>query len=116
MKQFNRALADYDRALALDPNLADAYNNRGILHLARGDVEAAQADFSAAIAINPAHALAYYNRGIALRLHGDLEDSKKDLEQAATLTPRLRDSVRMLVSRTLMNEKQALESPSGNPP
>ena len=43
MKEFDRASADYDQALALDPNLADAYNNRGIVYFAQGDLEAAMA-------------------------------------------------------------------------
>jgi tetratricopeptide (TPR) repeat protein len=43
---FERALAEYRRALQLDPKLAQAYIYRGGLHLQMGNVEAARADLA----------------------------------------------------------------------
>ncbi|MBN9518334.1 tetratricopeptide repeat protein [bacterium] len=45
----DRALADYDAALRLDPALAPAALNRGVLHLAAGRLAAAEADFAHAL-------------------------------------------------------------------
>ena len=46
--QIERAIADYDSALQLDPTLADIYNTRGELWWKKGDRPRALADFAAA--------------------------------------------------------------------
>ncbi|MGJ5175889.1 tetratricopeptide repeat protein [Bradyrhizobium oligotrophicum] len=57
----DRAIADYDVALQLDPTLADIFNARGELHRKRGDRPKALADFAAALRLNPDHASARSN-------------------------------------------------------
>ncbi len=57
----DRAIADYDVALQLDPTLADILNARGELHRKRGDRPRALADFAAALRLNPGHASARSN-------------------------------------------------------
>ena len=59
------AIADYDIAIRLNPDHADAYNNRGNAKSALGQHFAAIADYDIAIRLNPDDARAYYNRGIA---------------------------------------------------
>ena len=39
------ALADYNRAIELNPSYFEAYNNRGNIYMARGDNERALQDF-----------------------------------------------------------------------
>jgi tetratricopeptide (TPR) repeat protein len=59
------ALADFDRAIQLDPNFVEAYNRRG--HLKRNrlkDYQGALADFNRAISLEPNNAFLYTNRGI----------------------------------------------------
>jgi hypothetical protein len=46
-----RAMAAYDRALALDPNLISASAARGLAHEAKGDINSAKRDFQAALNI-----------------------------------------------------------------
>ena len=41
----DRALADYDKAIELDPKFALAYSNRGLVHTAKGDNAAAIGDY-----------------------------------------------------------------------
>jgi tetratricopeptide (TPR) repeat protein len=48
-----RAIADYDGVLRLDPSLADIHNTRGELWRKKGDRPRALADFGAAIKLNP---------------------------------------------------------------
>jgi tetratricopeptide (TPR) repeat protein len=57
----DRAIADYDVALQLDPTLADIFNARGELHRKKGDRPRALADFAAALRLNPDHASARDN-------------------------------------------------------
>ncbi len=51
----DRAIADYDVALRLDPTSADVFNARGELWRKQGDRPKALADFGAAIKLNPEH-------------------------------------------------------------
>ena len=57
----DRAIADYDIALRLDPTLADVFNARGELWRKQGDRPKALADFGAAIKLNPEHSAARGN-------------------------------------------------------
>src|SRR5262245_51729587 len=68
---YDRALADFDKAIQLKPDYADAYNNRGEAYLDKGDKERAFADFDKAIQLKPDYADAYNNRGKAYFYKGD---------------------------------------------
>jgi tetratricopeptide (TPR) repeat protein len=57
----DRAIADYDGVLRLDPALADIHNARGELRRRKGDLPKAVADFAAAIKLNPDHVVARAN-------------------------------------------------------
>ncbi|MEH2523593.1 tetratricopeptide repeat protein [Bradyrhizobium sp. AZCC 1620] len=57
----DRAIADYDGVLRLDPALADVHNARGELWRRKGDLPKAVADFAAAIKLNPDHVTARAN-------------------------------------------------------
>jgi tetratricopeptide (TPR) repeat protein len=59
--QIDRAIADYDTALRLDPTLADIFNVRGELFRRKGDRPRALADFATAIRLNPQHEAARAN-------------------------------------------------------
>lgn len=60
-QQYDRAIADYDTALRLDPAQADAFNHRGEVWRKKGDRPRALADFGAAIKFNPEHSSARGN-------------------------------------------------------
>ena len=67
--QVDRAIADDDAALQLDPTLADVFNARGELWRRKGDRPHALADFAAAIKLNPQHEAARANyKSLALEL------------------------------------------------
>jgi tetratricopeptide (TPR) repeat protein len=59
--QIDRAIADYDTVLRLDPTLSDIFNARGELWRKKGDRPRALADFAAAIKLNPDHPAAKGN-------------------------------------------------------
>jgi hypothetical protein len=61
LKDGGGTVVDYDHALALDPQYAAAYNNRGVARKAQGDLAAAIADYDQALALDPQYAAAYYN-------------------------------------------------------
>jgi tetratricopeptide (TPR) repeat protein len=65
-----QALAEYDAALAFDPNYAEALDNRGVIWDAEGKYDRAIAAYNRAIAVSPSDASAYYNRGNATPIWG----------------------------------------------
>jgi tetratricopeptide (TPR) repeat protein len=48
LKDYRAAIVDYDRALELDPNLAEAYYNRGLTHIFLGNNRQGVQDLSKA--------------------------------------------------------------------
>jgi len=82
------AIADYNRAIELNPKDARAYYNRGIAKRAKGDLDGAIADFSRAIELDPKYAIAYNNRGIAKDDKGDLDGAIGDYNRAIELDPK----------------------------
>lgn len=86
---FEQALADYDRAIALDESEPDAYLNKG-LALLRRDRSGAQALPLLDIAIERGTrepAVAHYARGVAHELNGDIPAAYYDIRRAAELDP-----------------------------
>ncbi|MEN3374985.1 MAG: hypothetical protein V7604_340, partial [Hyphomicrobiales bacterium] len=78
----DKAIADFDEALKLEPKNASIYNNRGNARGDKGESDAATADFEAALKINPRYAAAYFNRGNALAAKGETERALKDYDAA----------------------------------
>jgi len=82
-----RAMADYDRAIRLNPNDYYAFYNRGLAYADRGDPPQAVADFTVAIRLRPKDSDAYLQRGvIALNTHR-LDEALADFNTAHELSP-----------------------------
>jgi tetratricopeptide (TPR) repeat protein len=70
----DRAMADYDAAIRLDPNLGEAFDARGLEWQDRGELDRAIADFTEAIRVGVKSGRIepmYQHRGIALRDKGE---------------------------------------------
>ena len=83
------AIADYDKAIQLKPDLADAYSNRGNAKGRLERYEDAITDFDKAIQLEPDMAEAYSNRGNAKGGLGRYEDAIIDYDKAIQLKPDL---------------------------
>jgi len=59
--EIDRAIADYDTALRLDPTLTEVFNSRGELFRKKGDRVHALSDFGTAVKLDPNHAAAKAN-------------------------------------------------------
>jgi tetratricopeptide (TPR) repeat protein len=82
------ALEDYNKAIALDPNYADSYVERGNVLLGLGDKQGAIADYTRAIKLDPNYALAYYNRGVVRNDLGDKQGALVDYTKAIEFDPK----------------------------
>lgn len=86
------AITAYRKALALDPGLAAARTNLGILLYQRGEVDAARAEFEAALAGDPEQAEARFNLGNLLLERGDVEVAAAELRRVLALAPDFADA------------------------
>ncbi|MEW4529757.1 tetratricopeptide repeat protein [Maioricimonas sp. JC845] len=86
------ALADFDQALQIDPDFADALNNRGLVRLMQNDLDAAEADFNRAIALRPDLAEPYANRGVVYRRRNRFDKAIADYTRALKRDPRHLDA------------------------
>jgi Flp pilus assembly protein TadD len=68
---FQQAISDFTQVITINPNNAEAYNNRGTAYDGIKDYSSAIRDFTQAITINPNYAMAYSNRGAS---HSKLKD------------------------------------------
>ena len=59
----DRAIADFNRAIDLDPQCAEAYDSRGSAYRSEDGFDRAITDFDQAMAPNPQFAEAFYIRG-----------------------------------------------------
>ena len=82
-----QAIADYSKAIELNPDDVLAYNNRGIAYTDLGDYERAITDYYKAVELDPNYALAYYKRGNAYVDIGELEHAIADFEWYLEIAP-----------------------------
>ena len=81
------ALADFDKALALDPGLAAAWNNRGLaLNVLRRHDEAL-ASFDRALILAPRSGQVHNNRGDSLRELRRYDEALMSFERALAINP-----------------------------
>ena len=85
--QFDKAFADYDKAIQLNPKSAAAYNNRGIVYYIKDQFDKAIADFDKAIKLNPKLADAYFNRGNAYRYKDQHDRAIADYRKVLEIDP-----------------------------
>ena len=88
-KEHDSAIEAYTNAIALTPNLANPYNNRGNAYADKGQYDRAIEDFNKAIAIDPNDGAAYYNRGNAYDDKGQYDRAIEDYNKAIALNPNL---------------------------
>jgi len=69
-----KAIAAYDKALAINPDNADVLTDQGVMYRKVGKYDKAIQCFDKAVAVNPRHEIARFNKGIVL-MH-NLNDPK----------------------------------------
>ncbi|MCW3479687.1 tetratricopeptide repeat protein [Neisseriaceae bacterium JH1-16] len=91
--QNDGALRHFGQAIALEPRMAEAYVNRGIVLKNRGRLDEAQADLDRAIALRPDLAEAHYNRGNVRLARQQLSAAREDFANAVRLNPHYADAL-----------------------
>ncbi len=86
---FTQAVSDYTKAIEINHNDANIYNNRGLAYKNQGKVTEAISDFTRAIQINPNLGLAYNNRGNAYTSQGNFTQAISDFTRFIQINPNL---------------------------
>jgi hypothetical protein len=84
-KQFDLALADLDRAVALSPADANAFYNRAVTFERKGDFDSAITDLNEALRLQPNHAFAHYERGFVRLKQRNYDRAIEDFNEAIRL-------------------------------
>ena len=80
--KYNEAIAEYNRAIALNAAYAEAYTSRGNSQRRKGDYDRAIEDYNKALGLNNSHADVYNYRGFAYTQKGELNRAITDYTQA----------------------------------
>jgi lipoprotein NlpI len=87
-RDYERAIADHNAALKLDPKARHALYYRGVAHANNGDFDLAIADFDAAAQLRGDDPVVFHARGIELAIKGDYKRAIADFDRALQLEPK----------------------------
>lgn len=101
---FKKAAAEFAKAVAMNPNLPDAYLRLAETELMTGDSEHAFSDLQAAYKLDPNSFETNFYLGLEYKNRGDLGSAKSYLQKARTMRP---DAVDALLQLALITYQQA---------
>ena len=86
-EHYENAVKHYTEALKLNPQMLEAYHNRGIVYSNKGEYDEALQAFSTAIEIKSDYTKAYYNRGVAYLKKGEYDEALQAFSRVIELDP-----------------------------
>ncbi len=84
---WDRAIADYDEALRLDPKIAGAYAGRAAAYIRKGNIDRAWSDLTEGLRLDPRHPGVRNVLGIYYNKKGDYERALTEVNEALRLSP-----------------------------
>ncbi|MBR9981164.1 MAG: tetratricopeptide repeat protein [Desulfatitalea sp.] len=107
----DKAIAAYERSLALDPDRPDVWTDLGVMYRRGGDARKAVATFDQVLTMDGTHEIALYNKGVVL-MHdlNDLSGALAAWEQLLTINPEARtpsgEPLRDIIAQMRQNANQ----------
>ncbi len=92
-RQYSQSLADFSKAIEINPLDANAWMGRGTLYTRTGSHDQAISNLNRAIEIDPRYAEAYAKRCFVRMMQGNPPAALHDCEKAVALDPRHRDAL-----------------------
>lgn len=86
--EYDRAIADFDQSIKLDPKAYDPYVDRGWTYHQKGDFDRAIESHSEAIKRDRDNERAFIGRGAAWQRKGDYDRAIKDNDEAIRINPK----------------------------
>ena len=96
----DHAILNFDRAIKIEPDYAEAYLYRGLTYVDKNDADKAIEDYNKAIDINPKNEEAYFVRGRAYFAKGSTDQAISDYNKALEINPKY---IQPYLSRGLIN-------------
>ena len=87
LKQYDKAIADFSKAIELKPDYVEALNSRGSVYYDLKQYDKAIADYSKAIELKPDYKAAWYYRGAGPRDPEAIRQAVADYTKAIQLKP-----------------------------
>jgi tetratricopeptide (TPR) repeat protein len=87
LNRFDKAFPDANSAIALDPELFNPYEQRGLIYRVRGQLDDAIRDYTTAIRLNPRAFMAFNNRGVVYNHKRQYERAIRDFDDAIRVNP-----------------------------
>lgn len=114
-RSYERAIAEFNQAIRLDPNFKEAYSGRGLAQLQSGQLSQAMESYNRILQIDPNAAIAYSGLALVRTRLGDEQQAKLDTEKSASLLARqtsrhLYHSELSLLELTIATEGQTPKS------
>jgi tetratricopeptide (TPR) repeat protein len=91
-KDAGEKISLFTKAIALKPDYAAAYNNRGNAYYGRKEYDLALQDYNEAIKINPDYDMALMNRGLTYAAKREYDRALADYSRAIALNPNYTDA------------------------
>ncbi len=107
--RISEAVAEYEKALVIDPQETNVLNSLGVCYGHLGQMELARDNFEKAVSAAPADHMAHYNLGLALMSLGRTEAARPSLEKSLQLSPEHADALFQL-GRLAQEEGRSKES------
>ena len=85
LKRYDDAIADFNKAIIENPNIAQQYSNRGATYYYQGKYQEALHDYDRAIAIESGNPKSYYGRSLTYRALGDFAAAQEDFRKSCAL-------------------------------
>jgi tetratricopeptide (TPR) repeat protein len=86
-RDYDRALAIFNKALEIEPDSAIVLNSRGFAYANKGDEAHALADYELALQKRPNYSPPYNNRGLIYMRRGELDRAYEEFKIALSLNP-----------------------------
>ena len=84
-EEYEDAKDFYTKAIELNPQDAEVYNNRGVTYYEQGNFSAALQDYNKAIELNPQYTSAYFFRGLVYSKRKEFDTAISDFTKAIEL-------------------------------
>ena len=94
--QDNAAIVEWNQALEVDPDSAEAHNNLGVLLTRKGSFDQAMTHFQRATGLKPDYAQAHYNLGGIFSRQGRWDEAIAEWERAIQSNPEFADTRNLL--------------------
>jgi protein O-mannosyl-transferase len=84
---WDEALSQFQKAVLLEPDAAEAYDHLGITFFNKGQLDEAIRQFGAALRLDPDYADAHYNLGVLFYQQGRIDEAIRQFQETMRLKP-----------------------------